>query len=244
MIDYTRENPALANAKSYDMGLRDYMMSIYRYLAAALAITGLSSFIALNFAPVTKLLYQYQGQQITGITMLGMIVTFAPLFIGFSFCRSVHTMSIDKARNMFFVYAVLLGMSLSYLGLVYTTESITKIFLISAAAFAGVSLYGYTTDKDLTSMGSLMTTGLIAMLIASVINILLRSSALNFAVSVLGVVIFIGFIAWDTQRFKNIYYAVRPEDASKVAIIGAFALYLDFINLFIRLLHFFGKRRD
>jgi FtsH-binding integral membrane protein len=244
MIDYTRDNPAMAKAKSYDMGLREYMMSIYRYLAVALAITGTSSFIALNFAPITRLLYQYQGHQITGFTMLGMIVTFAPLFIGFAFFSSAHLMSVNKARNMFLIYATLLGMSLSSFGLVYTVESITRTFLVCASAFAAVSLYGYTTDRDLTSMGSLVSTGLIAILVASLVNILLRSPALTFAVSILGIVIFIGFIAWDTQRFKNIYYASNPADASKVAIIGAFVLYLDFINLFVHLLHFMGKRRD
>lgn len=244
MIDYTKQFAATSN-KSYDEGLREYMLKIYNYMALAILLTGLMAWGTLNFAPLTYLMYEVTpAGQIVGQSTLGMIFTFAPLGIAIFFFMGIGRMSIQTAMIMFWAYAAMMGMSLSHLGIIYTGQSIAKTFFISSSVFAGMSIYGYTTKRDLTSMGSFLIMGLIGLIIVTLVNIWLQSPAIEFATSFIGVAIFMGLTAWDTQKLKSIYYQTGGgEMGQKMAIVGAFSLYLDFINLFLYLLRFFGDRR-
>jgi FtsH-binding integral membrane protein len=172
------------------------------------------------------------------------VLIFAPLALVFFLSWRIETLSASTARALFFVYAALLGASLSLIFRVYTDASITRVFFISAAAFGGLSLWGYTTQRDLTGMGSFLMMGLIGIIIASLVNIFLGSSGLDWIISVIGVIVFAGLTAYDTQKIKEMY---SPMDDATVtgrkAVMGALALYLDFINLFLTLLRLFGGRR-
>lgn len=244
MIDYTK---VFAGARtSYDEGLRSYMLKIYNYMALALVITGIAAFATLNFEPLTRLMFQVTNNgAIAGVSGFGKLLMFAPLAMSIFFAMGINRMSTDSAKVFLWIYAGVLGMSLSSIGLIYTSESIARTFFICAATFGATSIYGYTTKKDLTSMGSFMLMGLMGIVIASVVNMFIGSSAVNFATSLLGIVIFTGLIAWDTQKLKAIYYTSGGgEMGQKMAVVGAFNLYLDFINLFLSMLRFFGNRRD
>ena len=167
----------------------------------------------------------------------------APLGMVFLFAAKVNSMAASTARVVFWIFAALMGLSLSSIFLVYTGESVVRVFFITSAAFAALSLYGYTTKKDLSGMGSFLIMGLFGIIIASVVNIFLASSAMQFAISVIGVLIFAGLTAYDTQKIKEMYNELdSSEVAGKKAIMGALRLYLDFINLFVMLLHLFGQR--
>lgn len=244
MIDYTRAFAA-KDERGYDEGLRNYMLRIYNFMALALVLTGAMAFASLNFPPLINAMYDIgPNGMIMGRTMMGTIITFAPLGIAIYFFMGIGRMSVQTAQATFWIYAALMGMSLSSLGLMYTGQSLARTFFICSAVFGSMSLYGYTTKKDLTSMGSFLIMGLIGLIIVSLINIFLQSSAIEFATSFIGVAIFMGLIAWDTQRLKGMYYASGGgEMGQKVAIMGAFTLYLDFINLFLYLLRFLGDRR-
>jgi FtsH-binding integral membrane protein len=214
---------AQARAASLDQGLRSYMLGVYNYMATALAVTGLFA-LGLSMLAVTD------GQ----INSLGAMVYLSPL---------KWVIMLAPLGMLFWVYAALMGMSLSSIFLVYTGESITRVFFITAASFGGLSLFGYTTKKNLSGMGSFLMMGLIGIIIAMVVNIFLASSALQFAISVIGVLVFAGLTAYDTQQIKEMY--VEGEDSAtmtKKSIMGALRLYLDFINLFIMLLSLFGNR--
>ena len=176
-------------------------------------------------------------------TALRWVVMLAPLGFVFFLSARIHSMKAATAQTLFWVYAGLMGLSLSYIFLAFTGESIVRVFFITSAAFAGLSLYGYTTKKDLSGFGTFLVMGVIGILIASVVNIFLESSALHFAISALGVLIFAGLTAYDTQRIKAIYAeGDHSETHEKKAIMGALTLYLDFINMFIFMLQFFGNR--
>jgi uncharacterized protein len=245
MMDYTKLNAkASSSAVFYDQGLRSYMLSVYNYMTLALALTGIVALFAASSPAVMSLLYMETAK---GMAMapLGWVVAFAPLgmvlFLGFR----IHHMSLKTAQTVFWIYAGVMGLSLSSLFIIYTGVSIARVFFISASVFGAMSLYGYTTKKDLTNFGSFLMMGLIGIIIASLVNIFLQSAALHFAVSILGVLIFVGLTAYDTQKIKATYYELggTAEVASKGAIMGALTLYLDFINLFIMMLRFFGDRR-
>lgn len=244
MIDYTKQY-AGAEKKSFDEGLRSYMLKIYNYMALAILLTGVMAWATLNFAPLTQLMYDVTPSgQIIGQSTMGMILTFAPLGIALFFFMGIGRISVQTAMTMFWAYAAIMGMSLSHLGIVYTGQSIAKTFFISSSVFASMSIYGYTTKRDLTSMGSFLVMGLIGLIIVSLVNIWLQSPAIEFATSFVGVAVFMGLTAWDTQKLKSIYYQTGGgEMGQKMAIVGAFSLYLDFINLFLYLLRFFGDRR-
>ncbi|NRB11405.1 MAG: Bax inhibitor-1/YccA family protein [Rickettsiaceae bacterium] len=232
MIDYTKS--FTQERKHYDEGLRAYMLKIYNFMAMGLALTGGVAVATLNFPPLMKLM----------AGGLGAVIMFAPLLIAIYFFMAIKNMSVGTAKVVFWVYAGLMGMSLSTLGLVYTGESIARTFFICAAVFGSMSIYGYTTKKDLTSMGSFLIMGLIGLIIVSLVNIFLQSPAIHFATGLIGVAIFMGLTAWDTQKLKAMYYHTGGGEAGqKMAIMGAFTLYLDFINLFLYLLRFFGDRR-
>jgi len=221
----------------YDQGLRVYMLSIYQNMSMALGISALVAYIVGSSSQIAMVLFS---------TPLAYVVMFAPLIYILFFSRKL--MDMDKAEAMLHlgIFAALNGLSLGSIFLVYTTASIAKTFFITASTFGAMSLYGYSTKKDLTSLGSFAYMGLIGLVIAGLINIFLRSAALDFAVSFIGVGVFTILTAWDTQKLKSIYYAMNGNTAraGNIAVYGALTLYLDFINLFIMLLHFFGIRRS
>jgi len=236
MIDYTKTLTATSKNKTFDEGLRKYMLKVYNYMALALLLTGVAAVTTISVEPLYNLMFQ---------TGFGTIIMFAPLGIALYFFMGFGRMSLQTAQVLFWVYAALTGMSLAYLALVYTGASIARTFFICSSVFGAMSLYGYSTSKDLTSMGSFFAMGLIGLIIASLVNLFLKSSALSFATSLIGIVVFMGLIAWDTQKIKTMYYtAGNDEVGQKLSIMAAFTLYLDFINLFLYLMRFLGNRRD
>ncbi|MDO8837701.1 MAG: Bax inhibitor-1/YccA family protein [Parvibaculum sp.] len=230
-----------------DQGLRSYMLSVYNYMAGALALTGLVALFAYNAAVVETpagLAFSEFGQAIYA-SPLKWVVMLAPLGFIFFLSFRIQKMSLVAAQSTFWLFAGVMGLSLSSIFLVYTGESITTTFFVTAAAFGSLSLYGYTTKRDLTGMGSFLFMGLIGVIIAMVVNIFLQSSALQFAVSVIGVLVFAGLTAYDTQRIKGMYYeGDSVAAAGKKAVMGALSLYLDFINMFMFLLQFLGSQRS
>ncbi len=243
MIDYTKS--FTQEKKGFDEGLRNYMLRIYNFMAMGLLVTGSFAFAALNFPPLTSLIFNLgPNGEFLGSTGLGMLISFAPLGIAIYFFMGLGRMSVNTAQTLFWVYAGVMGLSLSYLGLIYTGQSLARTFFICASVFGAMSLYGYSTKSDLTSMGSFLVMGLIGMIIVSLVNIFLKSPAVEFAMSFIGIAIFMGLTAWDTQKLKMMYYnSGGGEMGQKMAVLGAFTLYLDFINLFLYMLRFFGDRK-
>lgn len=233
-----------AASRGFDAGLRDYMLRIYNYMTGALVITGLVAYFASQSDAFMSMMFS-QGEQGPKMSMLAYVVMFAPLGVVFYLSARIQKMSFSAAQAWFWGFSVLMGLSLYYVFALYTGQSVTRVFFITATTFGATSLYGYTTKKDLTSMGSFLMMGVIGLIVASVVNMFLGSSALNFAISIIGVGIFIGLTAYDTQRLKATYYqfAGSEEGLRKTAIMGALSLYLDFINLFIMLLRLMGDRR-
>ena len=233
-----------SNRKVYDEGLRSYMLKMYNLMAAALILTGLSATAVMTIEPLTELMFNLNSGRMS-LTGFGMLISFSPVLIAMYFFWGYGSLSLEKSQTLFWVYSILTGMSLSGLGLVYTGDSIAKTFFITSSVFAGMSIYGYSTKKDLTSFGSFLVMGVMGIIIASLANLFFQSQAIHFALSVMGVLIFTGMIAWDTQRLKSYYYQVGGGvEGQKMAIMGAFTLYLDFINLFLYMLRFVGERRD
>ncbi|NFV78576.1 Bax inhibitor-1/YccA family protein [Magnetospirillum aberrantis] len=237
-------SPAQADAAQIDVGLRQYMLRVYNLMAGGLALTGL---VALFIASNDSLLGLFFAQNARGAispTILGWIIALAPIGLAFYMGARIRTMSVSAAQTVFWVYAGLVGITLSMYLRVYTGESVARTFFITAAAFAGLSLYGYTTKRDLSAFGRFLVMGLIGLLIAMVVNVFLASSMMAFVISAAGVLIFAGLTAYDTQKIKEMYWEADGADvAAKKAIMGALTLYLDFINLFIFLLQFLGVRR-
>ncbi len=226
-----------------DQGLRSYMLKVYNLMALGLAITGVAAYLAFNLAVQDHHLTQFGTALFQ--TPLRWVVIFAPLAVVFFLGFRINRMSVAAAQTTFWVYAALMGLSLSSLFLVYTQTSIVQTFFITAASFGALSLYGYTTRRDLSAMGSFLIMGLFGLIIASVVNIFLASSALSFAISVIGVLIFAGLTAYDTQKIKEMYF--EGDDSAvmgRKAIMGALTLYLDFINLFTFLMQFLGNRNN
>ena len=216
-----------------DEGLRAYMLRVYNYMASGLAITGVVAYATAN-SPLIEVLF---GTPLLWVVML------APLGMVFYLSARIHKMSFARAQTMFWIYAGLMGLSLASIFIIYTGASIARVFFITASLFGAMSLYGYTTKKDLTGWGSFLFMGLIGIIIAMVVNMFLASAMMDFVISVVGVLIFTGLTAYDTQKIKEIYYeGDGHEIAGKKSIMGALRLYLDFINLFIMLLHLFGNR--
>jgi len=225
-----------ADAAQIDVGLRQYMMRVYDYMAGGLVLTGL---IAFAVAQNESLLYALYG------TPLKYLVMFAPLGIALFFGFRIQTMAVGTAQALFWVFAAAMGLSLAYIFQVYTGTSIARTFFITAGTFAGMSLYGYTTKRDLSAIGSFLIMGLWGIILAMIVNIFLQSAALQFAVSIIGVLIFTGLTAFDTQKIKAWYAETDGADVmAKKAIYGALNLYLDFINLFLFLLRFVGASRN
>lgn len=239
------------SAVELDQGLRSFMLGVYNNMTIGLAITGL---VAIGISMLAIAGYSPTGK-VTALTPLGQalylsplkwVVMLAPLAFIFFFSFRAEQMSSSAARALFFAFAATIGLSLSSIFVVFTGESIARVFFITAAAFGGLSLYGYTTSKSLSGMGSFLIMGLIGLVIASLVNIFLASSALGFAISVIGVLVFAGLTAWDTQRLKEMYlYSdLDPESAAKLSVNGALSLYLNFVNMFQMLLSLFGSQRE
>lgn len=229
-----------------DEGLRKYLLSVYNYMAGALSITGVAAYFTMSFEPLARLIFNFnEFGYVMGPSMIGWVVMLAPIGIAFYFFSGAATMSVEKSQKILWAYAALTGMSLSSLGFIYTGASIARTFFITASVFGAMSLYGYTTKKDLTSMGSFMVMGLFGLIAVSFVNMFLGSPAIYFVTSLLGVVIFMGIIAWDTQKMKATYYAAGGgEMGRRMAVVSAFSAYLNFINLFLYLIRFFGVLRD
>jgi FtsH-binding integral membrane protein len=230
-----------------DAGLRAYMIRVYNYMAIGLVLTALTAFgtYSLAFTEVAgRAVPTDFGMALFGSGLMWVVI-FAPLALVFFLSFRIDKMSVGAAQATFWIYAGLLGVSLSFLFAAYTAASITQVFAITAATFGAMSLWGYTTSRDLTGMGSFLFMGLIGIIIAMVVNIFLGSTALEFAISVIGVLIFTGLTAYDTQKIKEMYTVNDDGTVSgRKAVMGALRLYLDFINLFLMLLRLFGQGRN
>ncbi len=221
-----------------DEGLRSYMLRVYNYMGSALLVSGITA-----YAFATWMINSPEAAQMVYGSPLRWVVAFAPLVMVFFLSAAINRLSLFASQAAFWVFAVLMGLSLSSLLLVYTQESITRVFLITAVAFGGLSLFGYTTKRDLSGWGSFLIMGLIGIIIASIVNIFVGSSMMMWIISVVGVLVFSGLTAYDTQQIKEMYFqGDGTATMGKKAIMGALRLYLDFINLFIMLMHLFGSR--
>jgi uncharacterized protein len=232
--------PRLAQAQvgveRIDEGLRSYMLQVYNYMGLGLAITGAVAFLV----AATPALYVP-----IFTTPLKWVVMLAPLGFVFFLGARIHNMSVSAAQLTFWAFAAIMGVSMASIFLVFTGASIARVFFITAGMFGAMSLYGYTTKRDLSGWGSFLFMGLIGIVIAMLVNLFLQSAAVHFAVSVIGVLVFTGLTAYDTQRIKEMYYELDASDvATRKAIMGALSLYLSFINLFMMLLHLFGTSRE
>src|SRR6201990_1260347 len=250
MSDFDRNVAARGfgtRAAAVDAGLRAYMLRVYNYMAAGVALTGVVAWLTFNAAVQTN----DAGQ--LALTSFGQTIFSGPLtiilFLGtlgivFFLSFRINSLQPSTALMLFMGYAALLGLMLSSVFLAYTGASITRTFFISAAPFGALSLYGYTTQRDLSPIGSFLIMGLFGLILASLVNIFLKSSGLEFAISAIGVVVFAGLTAWDTQRIKEMYSSMDDDGTlGRKAVMGALSLYLDFINLFLMLLRLFGARR-
>ena len=225
-----------AEAKEeYDMGLRNYMMQVFNYMTVALALSGLVS-IGVSMSPALM--------SVIWTTPLKWVVMFAPLALSLGFMFLIDKINSSTAKLFLFVFAAVMGLSLSSIFAIFKMGSIVHVFFISAATFGAASLYGYTTKKDLTSIGSFLIMGALGLVIASVVNIFLQSSVFAFVVSCLAVLIFTGLTAYDTQDIKNNYDQTSGDEREKAGVIGALTLYLDFINIFVNLLQLIGEKKD
>jgi FtsH-binding integral membrane protein len=222
-----------------DAGLRSYMLSVYNYMASGVLLTGI---VALLFAPyAANVLISPTGRGMSGI---GWLVTLSPLAIVFAMSFGMQRMRTSTLQMLFWAFAGLMGLSMSTLFLVYTGASIAQTFFATAAAYLGLSLYGYTTKRDLSGFRTFLIMGVVGILVAMVVNMFLHSTAMALMISVIGVLLFAGLTAYDTQRIKSMYfYVAGTEMAGKTVVMGALTLYLDFINMFQFLLSFMGNRR-
>ena len=224
-----------ADSAVIDEGLRSYMLRVYNYMASGLALTGVVAYMVANTPFLRDAIFGTPLMWVVMLAPLGMV-----MYLG----AKINSMSVSAAQTSFWIFSTLMGMSLASIFMIYTSTSIARVFFITSGVFGAMSLYGYTTKKDLTGWGSFLFMGLIGIIIASVVNMFLASSALMFAISVIGVLVFVGLTAYDTQKIKNMYAeSDSTEVTSKKAIMGALKLYLDFINLFIMMMHLFGARR-
>ena len=231
-----------SQARTIDEGLRSYMLKVYNFMAGGLCLTGVAAWLVAN----TSLLGVFfnitpQGASLSGLGWLALI---APLVMVFAFSWVVSSGTAKQVQMLFWGYSLLMGVSLTPAFLLYTQSSLVRVFLITAGSFGALSLYGYTTKKDLSGMGSFLIMGLFGLIITSIVNIFVKSSGLDWALSFIGVGIFAGLTAFDSQKIRMIYSSADSEETlTKKALMGALSLYLDFINLFLYLLRFMGDRK-
>jgi len=229
---------AATGSTALDAGLRSYMLGVYNHMTTALALTGLAAFgtkmLAVNSPAFAQLLFG---------TPLSYVIMFAPLAMVMWMSFRINKMSPAKARTLFYIYAAMMGISLSTILLAFTGASVARAFFITAGAFAGLSIYGYTTKRDLTAMGGFLIVGVFGLILASIVNIFVQSSGMEFLISIVGVLLFAGLTAYDTQKIKSMYYAGDSRDAAaRKSIFGALTLYLDFINMFLFMVQLLGNR--
>ncbi len=243
---HARSIPADRADMSVDAGLRAFMLGVYNKVALGLVVSAALAFVTGQFPPVRDLMYSVTPDgRLAGMTLLGMIVAFAPLAVMLFGAFALRNASPKTSGMLYWTIVALIGAGMGVLTLVYTGGSIASTFLITATAFGGLSLFGYTTKKDLTAFGSFLIVGLFGLIIAMVVNMFIQNSMMSFIISVLGVLIFAGLIAFDTQRLKMTYYELGGDQAamSVATNYGALSLYINFINLFQFLLSIFGDRR-
>lgn len=232
---YEQRQTVLAGVGEIDLGLQSYMRKVYNTMGLGLVVTGLTAFGVANTEPLFNFFFQGPMMWVT---------IFAPLaflWLGFTPAR-VARMDAGKMTMLFTVFSALMGISMAAIFFAFTAESIARVFFITAGTFAAMSLYGYTTKRDLTKMGSFLIMGVVGIFLAMIVNMFIQSEAVHFAVSVIGVVVFTGLTAWDTQRLKETYAAGADESNMKMAVMGALSLYLNFVNLFQMLMHLTGDR--
>ncbi|MDC0192745.1 Bax inhibitor-1/YccA family protein [Alphaproteobacteria bacterium] len=236
-----------ADQAGIDEGLRAYMLKVYNYMTTGLVLTG---FIAYFFGKASVAAFTPNGVILTSLGQalfnsgLSWIIMLAPLGFVFYLSARINKMSVSSAQITFWLFASIMGLSLASVFVQFTGTSIARVFFITAGTFAAMSLYGYTTKRDLTKLGGFLFMGLIGIILASIVNIFVQSGPMAFIISIVGVLVFVGLTAYDTQTIKNMYYAGDSDSVgSKKALMGALRLYLDFINLFILLLQLFGQRR-
>ena len=239
MKDFTqpqnRQQTGAFSTADVDAGLRAYMIKVYNYMAAGLGITGLVAMLVVNSPALVNALFG--GKQ-------AFLVMLAPTIFSFAMAFGMHRMSAAKAQALFWAFCVVMGMSLmAMMFLVYTSPSIVRVFFITAAMFGGMSLYGYTTKRDLSGFGGFLMMGFWGIFIAAIVNIWLQSEALMFAISIIGVLVFTGITAYSNQQIKQMYYMVPASEHQKAAVLGAYTLYVTFINLMVMLMHLLGDRR-
>ena len=220
---------------AFDAGLRSYMLSVYNYMASGVLLTGIVAMLFANSG--------YAATILGGPGILKYVIMFAPLAFVMALSFGVHRMSTGTAQLLYWLFATVMGLSLSSIFLVFTGASIAQTFFATSVAFLALSLYGYTTKRDLSAFGTFLIMGVVGLLVAMIINLFLQSPALHYAVSFIGVLLFAGLTAYDTQRIKSLYLQIAGTDmVGKAAIMGALSLYLDFINMFTFLLQFMGSR--
>ncbi len=224
-----------ADVAQIDVGLRAHMLRVYNYMASGVALTGIVAMLASGSPTLMNAIFG---------TWLAWVVMLAPLAFVLVLSFGIHRLSLFASQALFWAFAAVMGLSLSVIFLIYTGESIARVFFITAASFGALSLWGYTTKRDISGWGSFLFIGLVGIIIAGVVNWFMQSSALQFAISVIGVLVFAGLTAYDTQKIKNEYSELHDQETSgKLAVMGALRLYLDFINLMMMLLRLFGTRR-
>ena len=229
---------------SVDQGLRSFMINVYNYMLLGLGITGLMAYLGATTPALQQVLYNVteRGLHPSGFLY---VLFFAQFGMVMFLSARIHALKASTAQLVFWSYAALVGLTLSSIFMMYTGTSLFRVFLITAASFGALSLYGYTTKKDLSAMGSFLFMALIGLIISSLVNMFMKSSAFDFLISLVGVLIFAGLTAYDTQKLKSMYLeGDDSEFASKKAVMGALALYLDFLNMFLFLLRFLGNRRS
>ena len=246
MSDFDRRfaRPAVATDMSVDAGLRAFMLGVYNKLALGLVLSGALAY-AFAYTPAASLFYVFSGDQVVGLTAIGMAIRFAPIAIILGAAFLMRNPTPQSAAMLYWSIVSLLGASLSVWFVIYQLGSVAQVFLITAAAFGGLSLWGYATKRDLTGMGSFLIMGLFGIIIASLVNMFFHSGMISFVVSILGVLIFAGLTAYDTQRLKMTYYQLGGDAAGMgvATSYGALTLYLDFINLFQFLMSILGGNR-
>ena len=235
----------VADQAVFDAGLRAHMVRVYNYMASGLALSGIVAFALFSSPQLAGLFFQVQGTRVVGLNVLGWVAIFAPLGLLLLTSFRAASMSTGAVQAVYWAVTALKGVSLSLLLFRYTGASVARTFFITAAAFGALSLYGYTTKKDLTAFGKFLFMGVIGLVLASLVNMFWPSGTMSFIISVAGVLIFSGLIAYDTQKIKEQYAEAWGSDvAEKIAIFGALSLYLDFVNLFQFLMSFLGQERE
>ena len=233
----------ITDQAAFDVGLRAHMVRVYNYMASGLALSGIVAFGLFASAELASLFFQVQAGRVVGLNVLGWVAIFAPLGLLLLVSFRAASMSVGAVQAVYWAVTALMGVSLSLLLFRYTGASVARTFFVTAAAFGALSLYGYTTKRDLTAMGKFLFMGLIGLILAGLVNMIWPSGTMSFIISAAGVLIFSGLIAYDTQKIKEQYAEAWGTDtAEKVAIFGALSLYLDFVNLFLFMLRIFGGR--